>query len=184
MFNSEVFSHIIVTIVYFLAITILRGNLNLSVFWLWIGAFVGAFILDIDHLIYWFWTNPQKEDSQQAILIWKTKSLRGWKDLFSLLKNCHPSHSRLIFHTIVFQIVLLITTFFVLTSSNNIFVSGLVLSMNLHLLKDEWQDFIKNPTNLSNWLFWQVRIENPREFLDFYLTFITIIFLFLTVLVI
>lgn len=184
MINSEVFTHIIVTVVYFLAITVLRGNFDISVLWLWVGAFVGAFILDIDHLIYWFWTNPQKEDSQQAFSIWKTKGLKSGKDLFSLLKNSHFSHQHLIFHTVVFQVVLLITTFFVLTSSNNIFVAGLVLSMNLHLLKDEWQDFIKNPVILSGWLFWQVRIENPRSFLDFYLTLITIIFLFLTVLVI
>lgn len=181
MFGGEIFSHLLVAVIYFLAVVVLRGKIDTNLLWIWLGVFVGTFLLDIDHFIYWFVTHPEKEDSKLAGVIWRTKGNRGFEEFYHLLKNCHSSHDRLIFHSVVFQTVLLLLAFYVLSSGGNLFASAFILAMNLHLLKDEWQDYFRSPARLSNWLFWQVRGINTEKYLDFYLTAASLIFLLLTV---
>lgn len=184
MVISEILSHFMVTIIYFLVITILRGKIDINLLWLWIGVMMGMFLLDVDHLVWWFVTHPEEEDSKAALGIWKTKGVSGVGELKRLLYENHHKHIRLIFHSVLFQVILLILAFYALTSSNNFFVFGLVLSVNLHLLKDEWQDFFRDKQQLCNWLFWQINQENICRYTNLYLTIVSIIFLILSVLVI
>lgn len=178
LFRNEVYSHLFITFVYFLLVSVLRWKIDLNLLWLWLGAFLGMFLLDMDHIIYWFVTNPEEEDSRQARALFKTKNYKG---MYLLLKRVHETHSHLIFHTAIFQIVLLILSFYVLTSGGSFFGSALVLSMNLHLLKDEWFDFLgSRKAELGNWLFWQIKELTIERYLDLYLVGVTLAFLVLT----
>lgn len=71
---------------------------------------------------------------------------------------------RLSFHNAFFQVILLVLCFFVLTSTNQLLGSGLVMGMMLHLLKDEVGELLnKREERLKKWLFWQVNFEISFE---------------------
>ncbi len=181
--EKEVRSHLTVTIVYFLIITILRFKLDWSILFLWFGAFVGTFFLDIDHLIYWFVTHPEKNDSIEAKRILDLRNLRllgregKTMKLFQLGQETHNTHTLLIFHSVVGQIILFILAIFVLTSGGSIFGSAFIMAINLHLLKDEWADYRKDKNHLSDWLFWQIREPKAKLYLNEYLIVVTLLFL-------
>ncbi len=178
--NSEIFSHFFLTAAYFLVLSLLRWQLDLSLLWLWLGAFSGMFLLDVDHLLYWFFTHEEEMESRQAKVLLKTENFKG---LYRLLKATHESHIQLIFHTATFQIVLLILSFYILTSGGSIFGSAFVLSLNLHLLKDEWFDFFGfRKKELAGWLFWQIKEFPAENFLNLYLVGVSLAFVFLTLL--
>lgn len=178
--QGEVTSHLLVTFVYFLLVSILRWQFDFSYLWLWLGALAGTFFLDIDHLIYWFVTHPEKEDSEEARAIWARRGMRGIREIRGLLERYHQTHTRLVFHSVVGQAVLLILGFYILSSGGSIFASALVLSLNLHLLKDEWQDYFRNKQGLVDWLFWPVRGVPTGEYLSVYLGGVSLLFLGLT----
>jgi hypothetical protein len=182
MLKSEVSSHIAVTFLYFLVISLLRWQFDLNLVWLWMGALLGTFLLDLDHLIYWFYAHPEAEDSKYAKVLARTGNYKG---LYSLLVRYHQTHNRLIFHSVLFQVILLIVAFYVLTAGGSLLGSALVLSMNLHLLKDEWFDYLgKRKEELTDWLFWQVREIPVSKYLNVYLVVVTLVFLLLSALII
>ncbi|HUW24862.1 MAG TPA: hypothetical protein VMW04_04610 [Patescibacteria group bacterium] len=179
MLGSGVFFHLLLTFIYFAAVSLLRSEFNLNLVWLWLGALSGTFLLDIDHFLFWFWTQPEAEESVRARVLLKVRNYRG---LYSLLKQTHEGHNRLIFHSATFQAILLLLAFYVLTASNSLFGAGLVVAMNLHLLKDEWFDWWRGRREaLADWLFWQIK-GLGKEYLPLYLFLVTVIFLALTVL--
>jgi hypothetical protein len=182
MLKSEVASHLVVTFLYFLVISLFRWQFDLSLAWIWAGALLGTFLLDLDHLIYWFYAHPEAEDSKYAKVLARTGNYKG---LYALLVRYHQTHNRLIFHSAIFQVILLIVTFYVLTAGGSLLGSALVLSMNLHLLKDEWFDFWKNrKEELVDWLFWQVREIPVSKYVNVYLVAVTLVFLLLTTFII
>lgn len=182
MFKSEVASHLLLTFVYFLAVSVFRWQFNSDLVWIWAGAFLGAFLLDLDHLIYWFYAHPEAEDSKYAKVLAKTGNYKG---LYALLVRYHQTHNRLIFHSAIFQVILLVVSFYVLTAGGSTLGSALVLSLNLHLLKDEWSDFLSGRKGeLTDWLFWQIKDKSMAGYLNIYLAAMTVAFLFLTAFII
>ncbi|PIQ70118.1 hypothetical protein COS55_02355 [Candidatus Shapirobacteria bacterium CG03_land_8_20_14_0_80_40_19] len=173
LLHNEILSHLIVTLIYFVLVSVLRWQLNWDLLGLWLGAFLGTFFLDIDHLIYWFITNPEKSDSIEA----KKGKIKDW---LRILKENHTSHTRLVFHSAVGQAVLLVLAFYLLTSGGSIFGSAFIVSINLHLLKDEWFDFQKDKVHLADWLFWQIRGFSAEKHLAIYLIITNVLFLILT----
>lgn len=180
MLKKEIISHFFASLAWLIAVSLLRWYLKWDLVWLWLGVLAGTFLLDIDHLIYWFYFRPEKQDSQLAKVLWQKKDFKG---LILLLERYHDTHSRLIFHSFLFQIIFLVFTFYIFTSGGNLFVSGLVAGMNLHLLKDEWQEFLGGrKSHLKDWLFWQVKREISSDALIIYLLGVNLIFFFLSIL--
>lgn len=186
---NEITSHLLVTLVYFLLISVLKWKFDIGYLWLWLGALAGTFFLDIDHLLYWFVTHPEEEDSKEARGLWGLRDLGDLrvmgiigrlKGLYLLGQKYHNSHHRLIFHSVVGQAVLLVLALYILSSGGSIFASAFVLSINLHLLKDEWQDYFRNKQGLIDWLFWLVRGVPTGEYLNVYLGGVSLLFLALT----
>lgn len=184
VWRSEIYSHLLVTFIYFLAVSVLRFKLDWNLLGLWLGALLGTFFLDIDHLIYWFITNTEKSDSIEAKKTVETKSFSvkaKIKELYRILKANHDSHTRLVFHSVVGQVILLILAFYLLTSGGSIFGSAFIISINLHLLKDEWFDYSNGKRlHLSDWLFWQVRGVSTEKHLSTYLIMVSALFLVFT----
>lgn len=191
--KSEINSHLLVTFIYFLLVSLLRWKFDLSYFWLWTGALLGTFFLDIDHLVYWFITHPEEKDSIEAREIWSGGRTRGarWtrrtretierlKELYLLGQKFHDTHNQLIFHSVVGQTILFLLTFYILSSGGSIFASAFMMSINLHLLKDEWQGFFVDKKNLSDWLFWQIKGMPKEKYLGVYLGGVSLLFLGLT----
>jgi len=173
-FKNEVFSHLVITFFYFFTVSVFRLKLDINLVLIWLGGLLGAYFLDIDHLIYWFVTHPEREDSKQAKILFEENN---WGGLYRLLTVSHSSHTRLVFHTVLSQIVLLILAFYILSSGGSLFASAFIMSINLHLLKDEWWQYLQGArASLADWLFWQVRGIATEKYLAFYLAAVTIIF--------
>ena len=189
IFQNEFTSHLAVFIAYFLFLSVLRFKIDFDLVFFWIGGLFGTYLLDADHLIYWFFAHPEKEDSIKAKAeleeVKKIGGVRGMKQginrLYQLLINSHQTHNRLTFHTITFQIILLAVTIYVLTSSGNPFGAGLVIALNLHLLKDVWQDYLQRGESvLADWFLWQVRDWGFERYLREYLVIVTFVFLIIS----
>jgi len=158
MFRREIISHLLVSLVYFSLLLVLRWRWDFSLIWLILGALAGTFLLDLD---YFFFRYVHQEKVNFA-------GLRG---------EISERQPGLIFHTATFQIILLVVTFYVLTSSESNFGAGLVLAMNLHLLKDElWDYWQKGEETLAKWLLWQIKDSFLQQHLKFYLIVISILF--------
>jgi hypothetical protein len=145
---------------------------------LFFGFLWGSFFLDIDHLIHWFYLEPNLDESHLAKTAWK----RGdFKSLLKLLESTHMHHTNLIFHHYFFQIIITLISIFVFTSSSNIFAKAFLLAINIHLLTDEIKDFYHNPDHLKLWLFARENKQLPTESLKYYLLTFLVINLFFTI---
>jgi len=144
---------------------------NIEILAVFLGTFFGSIILDVDHLIFWYFLKPNLEESRLAKTTIKNYDL---KSLFKLINASQQTHHNLIFHHYFFQSILVLFTFFIFTSTTNLFVISLVVSLNLHLLVDEYLDFFINPKILQKWLFAREATQLPTKFLGRYLTFFSV----------
>jgi hypothetical protein len=102
---------------------------------------------DLDHLVYVFFSGPQELTSQRVAFLWGRKE---YKRIIELLYETRSERRGLIFHTIFFQALFLVLTFWIMSSSASLFGKGLVLSFALHLSMDQLVDIIEMKS-LDNW---------------------------------
>lgn len=182
--KQELKNHLLPLLVIFLLTSLVwlfQKSAWYNFIFLFFGLAWGSFFLDIDHLIYWFYLEPNIEESRLAQIAWKKGDFRS---ILKLLENTHEHHTNLIFHHYFFQIVITLISFFIFTSSTSIFVKGFLLAINIHLLVDEIKDFKNNPEHLKLWLFAREKKQLPTSSLKYYLlTFIIFNLLFTTFLV-
>ena len=76
---------------------------------------------------------------------------REVKRIITLLYETRSERRGLIFHTAFFQIIFLVLTFWIMTSSGSIFGKGIVLAFSLHILIDQIVDLTEMKT-FDNWL--------------------------------
>lgn len=157
MLKKEVVSHLAVSLIWLVIITLLRWQWQWNLIWLWLGGAVGTFLLDIDHLIYVFWLHPEEATSQEINNLFKQKNYRA---VLVKTNETHLGRFHLTFHNALFQVGFLVMVFWVLSSSNSLFGKGLVMAMLLHLLKDElWSLLKKGDEFTRRWLFWPIKRE-------------------------
>ena len=145
--RKELFLHFAFWAAFFLFITLIRQYFDLSYWPFWVGGFVGVFLPDIDHLIYVYFVQPQELTSQRVGYLVNKKEL---KRSVELLYETRSERRGLIFHTLLFQIIFFVLTFWVMSSSGSLFGQGLVLSFALHLSVDQIVD-LTEVGNLNNW---------------------------------
>jgi hypothetical protein len=146
---------------------------------LFLGLALGTFFLDIDHLVYWYYLKPNLGESQIAKKLILQKK---YKDLVGHLALYHKGHTSLIFHHFIFQAVLLVLTFFVLSSTPTIFGKAFCLAIYIHLLVDQISDYQEDPHHLATWLFarspLKPKVHHLKNYLIFYSSFLPL-FLYL-----
>lgn len=170
--RRKLFIHFSFLISFFLLISLYRNWFDLYYWPFWLGGIVGTLLPEIDHLIYVFFSNPQEVTSQRVRYLCNS---RQFKNCFWLLASTTAERARLIFHTVLFQAIFFILTFWVLTSSASLFGRGLVLSFALHLAIDQIEE-VMNKGSLQSW-FWQIPISLGRKQINVFLG--TVIFLVL-----
>ena len=172
----------LIGIYFFVSIVWLIFKVNyLEFIFLFLGLALASFFPDVDHLIYWFYLNPDTEESRQAKIALET---RDWRSLLHLFAATRHHHTSLVFHHFFFQVALALLSLFVFTSSDNVFTMGLLLALNLHLLVDETNDYYSDPAYLQRWLFAREDKQLPRAYLPHYLiTFTAITILYLCLLI-
>jgi hypothetical protein len=161
--------------------TFSRGNLGVSLLLFWAGGIVGAFFPLLDHLVYIFFLRPNEESSKEiAVLVAK----KNFREAFNLLVKTRRDRTKLVIHTVLFQLVMLVLTFLTMTSSANLFGKGLVLAFSLHLLVDQLMDFVKTGS-IDRWLkdalvtFLPESVEKRKA--AYYLGAVSVVLLFMAV---
>jgi hypothetical protein len=146
--RRELFLHFAFWFSFFLFVAIVRQYFSLGSWSFWLGGLVGIFLPDLDHIIYVYFVQPQELTSLRV------NHLVGKKDLrrgVELLYETRGERRGLIFHTVFFQLIFLVLTFWMMSSSGSLFGKGLVLSFALHLSIDQIVD-LTEVGNFDNWL--------------------------------
>jgi len=177
--KSDFKSHLIPVIVVYLItiiVWIFHQTNYLNYLYLTLGLALGLYLLDIDHLVYWLFLNPNLEESRLAQVAWKKGD---WKSLIKLLKVTEHLHLSLIFHHYFFQVILAIFSFFIFTSTSNIFIKSVLLAINIHLLSDEITSYLHDPKKHQQWLFARESKQLSVASIKYYLYFSSFICLLL-----
>lgn len=146
--RREFFIHLSFWFSFFVFVLIIKNHFELSYWPFWVGGLVGVILPDIDHLIYAYFIKPQDLTSQRVSYLINKKDI---KRSIELLYETRNERSGLVFHSIFFQVVFLILTFWMVSSSGSIFGKGLALSFALHLAIDQIMD-ITDLKSLDNWM--------------------------------
>lgn len=180
--KSELRRHLTPLLIIFFVIAIywlFQGVFWFNYFALFFGLLLGSFFLDLDHLIYWLYLNPNTEESRLAQIAIRKYDYRS---VIKLLESTHKQHVSLIFHHFFFQVVLALISVFVFTSSDSAFGMGFLLALNIHLLVDEIEDYNLDKKHLQNWLFARESKQLPTSYLARYIqifVFLSFVFTFL-----
>lgn len=146
--RKEIFIHFAFLISFLIFVSLFKGFFSFSYWALWLGGIIGTILPDIDHLVYVLFLEPQDLNSQRISF---KISKREIIDAFRLMAETRKERKNLIFHTTLFQVIFVILSFWIITSSGSIFGRGLVLGFLLHLLIDQLVD-LQDTGNLTNWL--------------------------------
>lgn len=136
--KRELFIHFAFWFSLFVFITLVKQNFTLNYWPFWIGGIIGTILPDIDHLIYIYLVKPYELTSQRFTALLQNKEL---KRSLELLYETRSERINLIFHSQFFQVVFLILTFWIMSSSGSIFGRGIALAFALHLAVDQLIDF-------------------------------------------
>ena len=182
--NHKLFNYLIPSTILFIIIScfwVFSGVNNIQIFYLFLGLTIGIFFLDIDHLIYWILIKPNNEESRIVRLAIANKE---YKSVIKIIQNSHKTHYNLIFHHYFFQVILTLFSLFIFTSTQNIFISAFVLSLNLHLIIDEIVGYKFDPKILQKWLFAREPKQLPVIYLKKYIAIFIIFIILFTLLLI
>ena len=172
--RRELFIHFSFWLSFFVLITLVKQLFNLSYWPFWVGGVVGLFLPDIDHLVYVFFLQPQELTSQRVNFLLDKREV---KRTLELLYETRSERTGLIFHTILFQLIFLILTFWIMTSSGSFFGKGLVLSFSIHLLIDQMVD-LNDLKSFDNWVKnFPIKLDLKQAKI-YFAVFIFIIFIF------
>jgi len=145
--KKDLLTHLTFMIALFILISIYKDWVRVEFWPYWLGGIVGTLLPDIDHFIYVYAISPLEETSQKVIsLISARKIFQSW----DLLAETRLERKELIFHTAYFQVIFLLFSIFIITSSGSLLGMGLVLAFMLHLLVDQVTDLVETKS-LDNW---------------------------------
>jgi hypothetical protein len=145
--QRDLFIHYAFWFAFFVLISILGDKVSLTYWPFWVGGAIGTILPDIDHLIYIFFLNPHELTSQRINYLIKKKEVTRAR---TLLYETKSERRNMIFHSFLFQVIFMILTFLIISSSGSVFVYGIVLAFSLHFLVDQFIDIVDNK-NLNNW---------------------------------
>lgn len=147
--RKEVINHFIYFAGYFIFLTLVNNLFSLNYWLLYAGGLVGLFMSNLDHLLHIFIFQPQELTSQRVLQFIKNKQ---YKEALLLIYDTREERKDLIFHTQISQIIFTILTFWVVSSSGNLFARGLVLSYLLGLVIYNLKKFINKSDNNFVWM--------------------------------
>ena len=145
--RRELFLHFSFWISFFIFITLVRGYFNWAYLLFWFGGAVGTLLPDLDHVLYFYLIKPTELTSQRFNFLAQKHEI---KRMFILLYETRGERRDLIFHSVYFQIIFLVLTFWMMSSSSSLFGRGLVLAFALHLSIDQIID-LTGMGSFSNW---------------------------------
>lgn len=145
--KKEIINHLLFYFGYFIFIFLVNKLFNLNYWPLYVGGLVGMVFSYIDHVLHVFVYNPQELTSIRVQTLVKQKQ---YKEALLLLYNTNDERKNLIFHTVLFQIIFAILTFWVVSSSGSIFARGLVLGYYLSFVIYNLKKYLNKEIIITN----------------------------------
>jgi hypothetical protein len=149
---------LLVLVGYMVLGTLLGWRMGWSVLGWWVGGLLGYHLLDVDHLLDVFFLHPETDDSHQVKQALKS---RNWKIVWQVLIKTAPQRTKLVLHSVIFEVVLMFLVIYVVTSKGGLFAAGLVLSFWLRMLYEQVSEFMKTG-KMDKW-FWQIKDQVPSN---------------------
>lgn len=146
--KQEALVHFLALLVFSLVAILVNSWFEVRYVVFLLGGILGTILPDFDHLVYVYFLHPQDLSSQRAHRMLSQGQI--WSAL-NFFADTRAERQHLIFHTIFFQLLILLIIFFVFTSTSSLFGKGIVLGFGLHLFVDQILDFVQTG-NLVNWL--------------------------------
>lgn len=148
------------TAIVILGLSVARSPLEITL--IFVGAFIGTFVLELDYFLYAYFLEPQKEFSKSLMAFIKDKD---FKSLLDHIKYHRNEISEKTLNSALFQVVLGALMIFVVSSNTSIIIKAITLStfsnsayrmMEDHYLRgtNEWfWSFKKKPTRNSFYVY-------------------------------
>jgi len=169
--KREISVHLVLLFLFLAIVAIFRHFFNLDSWPFWIGTIIGNFLPDLDHIIYLLFLEPQDLTAQRTDFL---VNKREFRRAIELLYETRAERKNLIFHTILFQIIMIILTFWMMSSSASVFGKGLSLAFLIHLCVDQLVDLF-DTKSLSSWFnFLPFKFEFNQSKLYLILVFIAV----------
>ncbi|HKC04387.1 MAG TPA: hypothetical protein VKC54_00725 [Patescibacteria group bacterium] len=146
--RRELFIHFAFWLSFFIFITLAKSYFSLAFWPFWLGGIFGTVLPDLDHVIYFYFLSPRDLTSQRFNFLIQKHEI---KRMLTLLYETRGERRGLIFHSVFFQIIFMILTFWMISSSSSLFGRGLVLAFALHLSIDQIMDLTDIGT-FDNWV--------------------------------
>lgn len=146
--KKELVIHFSFLFAFFIFVSVFRDWFSFRYLPFWLGGILGTLIIDLDHLIYVYFLRPEAEVSQQASNLLQRREIIK---TFELLSSTRYERGSLIFHTALFQLLFIVFTLLIVSSSGSILGMGLVLSAYLHLYIDQLIDYL-DTGKIDNWI--------------------------------
>jgi hypothetical protein len=160
---------------YFMIISVLRAKIDWGLPLFWLGGMIGSHLLELDHLLYALWIYPHELTSMRVKKLFEE---RRFQEGLAMLRETRYERKKLSFHSVIFQAVLPIFAFFVLTSTGSLLGTGLVMALYLRTLQLQFNSFRKQG-DIQGW-FWQVQAEVSHRIQVLYFVGMLIFFILLS----
>lgn len=157
--RKRIVNHLKITVIFLLLLSLYRLKIDFSLIFLWLGGLVGALILDLDYLFQVFLVQPDLPLSKEAKTLWQEKK---YQEILKLVYAKTDEITKYTFHTLFFQAIFFLFSFFVMTSTASHFGQALVLCASLHLLTEQIAD-IREKGMLSDYWFARLNVYLPKD---------------------
>jgi hypothetical protein len=147
------FNKFIGVVVFLIVLTLVKRWFSYSYALVWLGVLFGYYLPFIDHLFYAYILRPDSEVSKNIrnmISIRNLISIKKIRGLITYVNETREQREKLIIHTAYFQVVFMILTFYVLSSSGSMFGRGLVYGFSLKLLLGQVLQYLEKK-EITNW---------------------------------
>ncbi len=148
------------------ALRVERGAFN--IFLLFLGSFVGTFVLDLDYIIHAYFVEPASEFSKMVTAYVKDRDIRGVLSYIYFHKDEVQDKT---LNSGLFQIVLAGATFFVLSSHINVGIKALVVSAFLNSIYRFLEAYMHGKAD--QW-FWDLKVGTGKTSMYIY-TFLVVV---------
>lgn len=143
------------------------------------GTYIGFQILFFDRLLHAFYLYPETEFNQLVRALWKNKDYLG---VIKALAQAETLQEKLLTRSVLFLIVYVVMTVFVLTSTGSVVGTGLMLGMGLHYTYDFWR-YSRSPEKFAKQYLWQVKKSFSDQEIRGFVIGWTVFFVIVTLLV-
>jgi hypothetical protein len=173
--KREMLLHFGVLILFLVLTILIKGWFNLGVWPFVLGGIFGTILPDVDHLIYVYLLKPQDLTSQRVAYL---NEERKFTKAVEILADSRYERSMTVFHSVIFQIVILALTIYIVSSSSSLFAIGIVTAFSLHLIVDQVIDIRKVGT-IQTW-FRNMNIVIDKKRSTYYVAVICVVLIFVT----